>query len=496
MRRFARALPFALAAFAALAAAGGAARAEPGPVPRIEWTACDWIDAGALRCGHLVVPERRDDPEAGRPHAATVRVFFAIHPPTGPGPEAADPVLVLPGGPGGLFNPPVPYVMGGLAALAAGRAVIVVDQRGIGRSRPRLVCDDAPAPAARRAPDDCARRLAAAGVEPAAYNSLETARDLVDLRRALGLARWNLIGASYAARVLHLAALIDAEGTRSVVLMASLPLAPALARRDLAGLGAALRAELARACAEDGACHEAHGDLARKLAEIEAAIGRGAALTAESEAAGARAALVRLERQSGGFARALVRRMDRARDIARLPRDIAELHDIVHARRAATPAGLAALYFGAADAASPLPPIDWFSLTGFVIRCREDVLPGIAAGAAPRRTNPSFIACADFSEIAFPRPPAGARVGQGLPPVLILTGAYDIRTPSAWSDEIAAALPGAVLVRLGDIGHDLSYRHPCANALMTAFVTAPGAPLDLACALDHRRPKFEIGPRG
>ena len=62
--------------------------------------------------------------------------------------------------------------------------------------------------------------------------------------------------------------------------------------------------------------------------------------------------------------------------------------------------------------------------------------------------------------------------------------------------EIAAALPGAVLVRLGDIGHDLSYRHPCANALMTAFVTAPGAPLDLACALDHRRPKFEIGPRG
>lgn len=487
----------ALALVAAVAAgAAGAARAEPAALPVVEWTECDWLDAGAAKCGYLVVPERRDDAEAGRPAGAVVRVFFAIHPPTGADPAAADPVLVLPGGPGGLFNPPVPYVMGGLAALARDRAVIIVDQRGIGRSRPRLVCDDGGSGGARRAADECARRLAAAGVDVAAYNSLETARDLADLRRALGIGAWNAVGASYASRVLHLLALIDAAGTRSVVLMASLPLAPALARRDLGGLGAALRAELARACAEDAACDGAHGDLAAKLAAIEAAIARGAALTPESEAAGARWALADLERRSGGFARALVRRMDRAGDIGFLPRDIAALHDIVHGRKATTPAGLRALYGGGEGLASPLPPIDWASLTGFVIRCREDVLPGIAAGTALPRTQPSLLACADFPELAFPKPAPGARVGAGLPPVLILTGAYDVRTPSAWSDEIALALPGAVLVRLGDIGHDLSYRHPCANALMTAFVTAPTAPLDTTCALRHRRPNFALGPKG
>jgi pimeloyl-ACP methyl ester carboxylesterase len=478
------------------AALASAARAEPVAVPAIEWTACDWLDAGETRCGYLVVPERRDDAEAGRAAGAVVRVFFALHPPTGSGPAAPDPVVVLPGGPGGLFNPPVPYVTGGLAALARDRAVIVVDQRGIGRSRPRLVCDGGETGTGRRAADDCARRLADAGVDPSAYNSLETARDLADLRRALGVRSWNAVGASYASRVLHLLALVDPEGTRSVVLMASLPLAPALARRDLAGLGAALRAELARACAEDAACHEAYGDLAARLAAIEAAIARGAALTPESEAAGLRWVLADLERRSGGFARALVRRMDRAGDIRFLPRDIAALHDIVHGRRSATPAGLRALYGGGEGLASPLPPIDWASLTGFVIRCREDVLPGLAAGTAARRTQPSLLACADFAAIAFPKPPPGARVGAGLPPVLILTGAYDVRTPSAWSDEIALDLPGAVLVRLGDIGHDLSYRHPCANALMTAFVVAPTAPLDTACALGHRRPKFEIGPKG
>ena len=82
--------------------------------------------------------------------------------------------------------------------------------------------------------------------------------------------------------------------------------------------------------------------------------------------------------------------------------------------------------------------------------------------------------------------------GASLPPLLVLTGAYDIRTLSIWSGLIGARYPSAIVARLGDAGHDISYRHPCANALMNAFVADPKAKLDLACVERHARPKFEV----
>ena len=99
---------------AALIAALVSDAASADTAPRIEWRDCPWSQAqpAEARCGNLVVPQSRRV-TAG----PSIRVFFAIYRATAAAPAMPDPVVVVPGGPGALFNPPVPYVMRGLAEL-------------------------------------------------------------------------------------------------------------------------------------------------------------------------------------------------------------------------------------------------------------------------------------------------------------------------------------------------------------------------------------------
>ncbi len=86
-----------------------------------------------------------------------------------------------------------------------------VDQRGTGHSEPEFRPELSEAihktfyealPEAkrrarvRRAMIECRDRMVASGVDIGAYNSATSARDLADLRIALGYDEWNLYGAS------------------------------------------------------------------------------------------------------------------------------------------------------------------------------------------------------------------------------------------------------------------------------------------------------------
>lgn len=113
----------------------------------------------------------------------------------GPGRRAIDP--------GGLDRQRFPWL--------GGRGLVLVEPRGTGGAWPSLACPDL-----RRAllgevdggrqtlravshgeladlVAACRDRLAAAGVDLAAYGREEGVADLVDLRRALGIARWDLV---------------------------------------------------------------------------------------------------------------------------------------------------------------------------------------------------------------------------------------------------------------------------------------------------------------
>lgn len=155
--------------------------------------------------GRLTVAADRDDPAGG-----TVELAFARLPSTAEQPGS--PIVFLAGGPGvpGIVMGQVPVYRALFERLRAVGDVILLDQRGTGRSTPSLDCpaasslppdvllDQARALAALLPPlETCAARLRANGVEPADYTTAASADDIDDLRRALGAERLSLLGFSY-----------------------------------------------------------------------------------------------------------------------------------------------------------------------------------------------------------------------------------------------------------------------------------------------------------
>jgi pimeloyl-ACP methyl ester carboxylesterase len=195
--------------------------------PRFESTACPASVPSdpTITCGSLTVPEDR-----ARPNGRTLRLFVSRLASRSPAPRP-DPVLILQGGPGETPDPAA-FVD---HPLRDERDVIILDQRGTGRSQPSLACPevndaelealgrDSNAEAANRrayarAARACRKRLISEGVRLRAYNTTANAADVADLRTALAIQEWNLAGNSYGTR-LALTVLRDhSEGVRSASL--------------------------------------------------------------------------------------------------------------------------------------------------------------------------------------------------------------------------------------------------------------------------------------
>jgi pimeloyl-ACP methyl ester carboxylesterase len=158
----------------------------------------------AAELGHLTVLENRSRPSGPVIELAFIRLKAATsHPGT--------PVVWLAGGPGGSGSqdaegPILPLFQ----AIADFSDVIALDQRGMGHSQPRLECPgrfdlpldhpmerDLVLGAFREKAQQCRSHWSARGVDLASYNTIESARDIEDLRRALGAPRVSLLAGSY-----------------------------------------------------------------------------------------------------------------------------------------------------------------------------------------------------------------------------------------------------------------------------------------------------------
>lgn len=167
-----------------------AAPTSAAPTSRLTDTACNEV-AGLppTKCYFLEVPERRD-----RADTKTIKLFVAVITPTDVASDAR-PLVFLEGGPGdpgtAVLNDPPTFV-------GHPRTLVFVDQRGTGRSEPRLDCKaldqdttNSTQPWAQRVATaqseakGCRDALVAAGVDLDAYPEGPGLRQVACVRRQL-----------------------------------------------------------------------------------------------------------------------------------------------------------------------------------------------------------------------------------------------------------------------------------------------------------------------
>ena len=155
----------------------------------------------------LAVPRLREDPGRGTFLLSYSRLLTSETPPD------ADPVVFLSGGPGDWSTKLIRNwrYAPTLTAVLRHRPVVLLDQRGTGKSDGQLRCstmvialplEPAPGPTARlsayrRLAEACMSEIQARGLTGSMFTTQESANDVGDLIQALGVERAILFGVSY-----------------------------------------------------------------------------------------------------------------------------------------------------------------------------------------------------------------------------------------------------------------------------------------------------------
>ena len=486
----ARHLSAILLAFALLLSA---CAAPPGPVPVVPLIAlhdCQLSSPGfpinlAARCGRLAVYENRQS-VTGR----QIELYVAVVPAISRSP-APDPLFFLTGGPGQAATESYVQLAGAFKRVHQKRDIVLVDQRGTGRSNP-LRCPETPgeqssASGTRRQAAECAAALDA---DLTQYTTPIAMQDLDQVRQALGYEQINLYGLSYGTRAVQVYMKLFPERVRAVVLDGVVPLDEPLGQEVARDAQRALDLIFER-CRKDAACGQAFPELETQFEALIARLeGSPVTVTLPEPSSGEQ---VTIEFTAAELATA-VRLLSYAPETsALLPMliDSAESHSDFSL--------LAAQYLVVAGQLSD----SIVQGMGFSVLCAEDQ-PFIDLKAASQANQGTYIGNLQTDELAeicavWPRGDLPADLRQPVQstiPVLLLSGEADPVTPPANAGQVAGHLPNSLHIIAPGMGHNVVFRG-CLPRLLTAFIEA-GSPdgLDPSCAQAIQPLPFFLNPSG
>ena len=440
------------------------------------------------RCAAIRVPLDHTGATPG-----TLPLAYALLPATGP---RAGTIVFLTGGPG---EPAVVFtddVRRELAPLRRMYDIVLVDQRGTGDSG-EVECE------LFGFAGDCAKKL---GAKRPFLTTAETARDLEDLRAALGVDRITPIGVSYGTKVAGEYASRFPDRTAALVLDSPVALEPL----DIDGLGgiAAMPRVLREVCASGPCAHT----VADPAAALFAAVKRVRRRPVRGP---------QVELRPGGRTE-----VDTA-TIGEL-----QVYNAVQFAAVFTPllADLpAALQSLARGDAAPLIALRNLDVGGVAVDedelqfsparyqatiCLEGRLPWAPDSALATRqaADDAYVAalgpkpfapfraatvrrfgvadaCASWPATTAPEPPPAAVPDV---PVLVLSGRDDLTTPLEAAQRVASAYPRATLIDVPHAGHSLLSESACARAAVAAFLT--GGTAQPCHAVEPQRPASPYVP--
>lgn len=259
-----RSASFACAALLTLCSTGAAAAEASLALEPCELRGSQGFGRVEAECGVLRVAEN-----PGAPEGRQIELFVARIRALGQDP-APDAFTVINGGPGASSVDLYVNLRGAFAPVLRERDIVILDQRGTGRSSP-LSCDTPPQPL--RAFDEQAVKAATAlcldtlESDPRYYTTSIAVEDLERVRVALGYPRLNLYGVSYGTRVAQHYLRRHPEVVRTMVLDGVLPPDQALGP-DIALNAQQALDELFARCAGESGCRSRFPDPAAQFGRL------------------------------------------------------------------------------------------------------------------------------------------------------------------------------------------------------------------------------------
>jgi pimeloyl-ACP methyl ester carboxylesterase len=449
------------------------------------------------RCGVLIVPENRDD-SGGR----EVRNSVAILPSQAEVP-APDPIVYLHGGPGAT-----PMSIAGelveLGRLNRDRDLILMSQRGTLHSEPDLTCpsiDEATAtavglglgsPEARQVREEAARQChdqSAAKADLDHYNTTESAADLDDLRQALGIHDWNVIGHSYGTDLALFYMREYPDHIRSVVIDGVVP-------TDIASFGIPWRAAresidaMAAACQAQPDCGRRYGDIAKTFDQ----------LLSETES---EPVVTEVEGEDGKPVKVV---LDPAALLSwvvvashlptEAPAAIGEMAEGKPQRLAGQyaftridPEGFGQLAWGLFDSATCS---EWDRGKDEVKSEGRKAFPDQSEALWSQVPQVLYQPEVDCPLWDAPEAPESLRrLPHNNIPTLVVNGSFDAQTAAANGKYVADRLPNAINVVINGAAHGTFFDDPCSGEVITSFIDHPNVP-DTSCAPQTRPPPFVV----
>jgi pimeloyl-ACP methyl ester carboxylesterase len=172
-----------------VAAAALALAAGPPALPLKPCTLQQLVPA---RCGTLAVPEDRRAPRGRK-----IKLFVGIVPAYGPKPHA-EPIVWLSGGPGGAAaSDDAAFAADTFLIANRTRDLVLVDQRGVGRSTPLVCPQPPPATTIEQALEYARSCLRGVKRDPRLYTTDAAMDDVDAVRKALGYRKIVVYGGSY-----------------------------------------------------------------------------------------------------------------------------------------------------------------------------------------------------------------------------------------------------------------------------------------------------------
>jgi pimeloyl-ACP methyl ester carboxylesterase len=385
------------------------------------------------------------------------------------------------------------------------RDVIFVSQRGTLHADPLLTCAEsdhvvaesrglsmlAPSTAQRSldAVRACHDRLASKGYDLGAYNTVENAADMADLRIAMAIDSWHVYGVSYGTDLALQLMRDHPEGISSVVLDSVVPPQNNLLTHLWGSAAGGFKAAF-DACVAQPRCAGAYPDLENEFTTTVQRLAKNPMTVDVPASVDLPAQRVVLDGYK--FANLVVLKSMDSNSFAALPQ-------MIHAT--AVGDGRAA----GVEVRNSVPSVDLMSYgLRYGVLCREaapfttpDAIAADAQKALPRfpaevlAIQPQFGRMMDDCRV-WNVGRADPNVNQPVQsdiPVLLLAGTFDAITQPSQADDAAATLRNGRVVRFPGIGHDVYMESDCGRAIVADFLSRPDS-YDAGCVDTMRIPDF------